>query len=124
MEEAAAAEATQTPTSFCDQVRSASPDDYFKANKPGSHLNSGQQQIILNVYAWLRKTNPPMMPTDAAIRASEMCGVSVASVRKARKTIREGKQLTTPSGKRTFLVKKIPSNTILDDFNKSAVRRP
>lgn len=108
-------------------VRCGSPDDYFKPNKAGKKLSSGQQQIMLNVYAWLRMNQAliqaPLQPKEAACRAAEMCGVSVRSLYKAKKTIRDGKELTSPTGTKFYLVPKINSNTLLDDFNKSAVRR-
>ncbi|KAM7281660.1 uncharacterized protein ISCGN_006325 [Ixodes scapularis] len=94
-----AAESDSSDSSWSRDLPST-PKRWFKKHKSGHILNSGQRELLLNMYVRMRHTEPDLDVIEACKAVSKLAGVSVSSVLAIKKeaSANDG-QLASPSRK-------------------------
>lgn len=103
--------------------RTVLAEKYITIHTHGKPLTSGQRTVILTVFGNLLIENPNSTLRELYERTATLTGTSRATVERIKKTVDEGKVLTTPGKKRPRGVGIRTRMKKCDDFTKTGIRR-
>lgn len=98
-------------------------EKYITIHTHGKALTSGQRTVILTVFGNLLIENPNSTLRDLYERTAILTGTSRATVERIKKTVDEGKVLSTPGKKRPGGAGLQTRMKKCDDFTKIGIRR-